>query len=85
MVGSITVGWDKGANYLIANQTASFLYRSTSLSAEDAIDRLERAASLAPDVPRYWHTLPQSNWIAPKQPRACKLGRLLYPERTNVI
>ena len=57
MIGSITLAWDKGANYLIANQMASFQYRSDTVSAEDAIDRLKQAVNLAPDVPRYWHDL----------------------------
>ncbi|MBT3995193.1 MAG: O-antigen ligase family protein, partial [Chloroflexi bacterium] len=57
LITSITVGWDKGANYLIANQKASFLYRTTVVPADEAIERLEKAAHLAPDVPRYWHDL----------------------------
>jgi len=54
---SVVLAWDKGANYLIANQMASFQYRSTVVSADEAIKRLEQAAALAPDVPRYWNDL----------------------------
>lgn len=57
MVGSISLAWDKGVNYLIANQAASFLYQTDTVSSDEATDRLERATSLAPDVPRYWHDL----------------------------
>ena len=56
-IGSVTLAWDRGANYLIADQMASFLYRSTVVSADEAIERLEQAVKLAPDVPRYWHDL----------------------------
>ncbi|MDA1280949.1 MAG: O-antigen ligase family protein, partial [Chloroflexi bacterium] len=57
LIGSITLAWDRGANYLIADQMASFLYRETSVTGDEAIVRLEQAARLAPDVPRYWHDL----------------------------
>ena len=56
-IASIVLAWDRGANYLIANQMASFQYQSTVVSADDAIERLEHAAALAPDVQRYWHSL----------------------------
>lgn len=56
-IGSIALAWDKGANYLIADQMSSFQYRSTVLSADEAIDRLEQTVKLAPDVPRYWQDL----------------------------
>lgn len=56
-LASIVLAWDRGANYLIANQMASFQYRPDVLTAEQAIDRLERATELAPDVSRYWHDL----------------------------
>jgi hypothetical protein len=57
LTGSFVLAWDKGANYLIANQKASFLYRDQAVPADDAIDRLEQATRLAEDVPRYWHHL----------------------------
>jgi hypothetical protein len=56
---SVVLAWDKGASYLIANQIASFQYRSTEISADEAIERLEQATQLAPDVPRYWNDLAQ--------------------------
>lgn len=56
-IGSIVFAWDKGANYLIANQMASFQHRPTVVTIEDAIDRLEQATDHAPDVPRYWNDL----------------------------
>ena len=58
-LASIVLAWDKGVNYLIANQMASFQYRPTVVSANEAIERLERATDLAPDVPRYWNDLAQ--------------------------
>ena len=36
---------------------ASFQFRSTVVSADDAIERLEQAAAIAPDVQQYWHSL----------------------------
>jgi hypothetical protein len=51
------LGWDRGMNYLIATQMASFQYRSTVLSDDDAIGRLEKATAKAPDVQHYWHDL----------------------------
>ena len=57
LAGSIAVVWDKGANYLIANQQASFLYRTEEVPADEEIKRLERIVKLAPDVPRYWNDL----------------------------
>jgi len=56
-IGSMVLAWDKGANYLIANQMASFQFRSTVVTVEDAVNRLEQATNLAPDVPRYWNDL----------------------------
>ena len=56
-LASIVLAWDKGASYLIANQMASFQYRPTSVSADEAIEQLEQATRLAPDVPRYWNDL----------------------------
>lgn len=56
-IASVVIAWDRGANYLIANQMASFQYRSNAITSGEAIDRLEQAASLAPDVPTYWHNL----------------------------
>jgi len=56
-IGSIVLAWDKGANYLIANQMASFQHRPTVVTIEDAIDRLEQTADHAPDVPRYLNDL----------------------------
>jgi hypothetical protein len=50
-IGSAVIAWDRGANYLIANQIASFQYRPTVVSAEEALERLEQAVKLAPDVP----------------------------------
>jgi hypothetical protein len=57
LAGSIAVVWDKGANYLIANQQASFLYLTEEVPADEEIKRLERIVKLAPDVPRYWNDL----------------------------
>jgi hypothetical protein len=57
IIGAITVGWDRGANYLIANQMASFQFRPTVVTANEAVDRLEQATKIAPDVPRYWNDL----------------------------
>ncbi|MBT3994678.1 MAG: hypothetical protein HOF01_02675 [Chloroflexi bacterium] len=56
-LASIVLAWDKGASYLIANQMASFQYRPTTVSADEAIERLEQATRLAPDAPRYWNDL----------------------------
>ena len=56
-LGSIILAWDRGANYLIANQIASFQHRDTVIPYEDAINRLERVTKIAPDVPRYWNDL----------------------------
>ena len=56
-LGSIVLAWDKGVNYLIANQIASFQFRTDVITADDAAKRLEQATNLAPDVPRYWHDL----------------------------
>jgi drug/metabolite transporter (DMT)-like permease len=56
-IGSVILAWDKGVNYLIANQIASFQYRPTVVTIEDAIDPLEQTADHAPDVPRYWNDL----------------------------
>jgi hypothetical protein len=57
MAASATLGWDRGINYLIANQIVSFQYGQTVVSADEAIERLEKATKLAPDVARYWHDL----------------------------
>ena len=59
LASSIVLAWDKGASYLIANQIASFRNRNhtTPIPYAEAIDRLESAAALAPDVARYWHSL----------------------------
>lgn len=59
LASSIVLAWDKGANYLIANQATSFRNRdhSTPITYNDAIDRLQTATKLAPDVARYWHSL----------------------------
>jgi hypothetical protein len=57
VLASIVLAWDKGASYLIADQITSFQYGSTQVSADDAIEQLLRATSLAPDVPRYWNDL----------------------------
>ncbi|MDG0866453.1 O-antigen ligase family protein [Candidatus Lucifugimonas marina] len=57
VIASVVLAWDRGASYLIANQMASFQYRTTVVEADEAIKRLEQAASLAPDVARYWHDL----------------------------
>jgi len=57
ILGSIVLAWDRGANYLIATQVASFQYRSTVITAQEAIERLEIATKIAPDVSRYWHDL----------------------------
>lgn len=57
LIGSLVLAWDKGASYLIANQLASFQYRSAVITADEAIEGLERATNLAPDVPRYWNDL----------------------------
>jgi hypothetical protein len=57
VIGSSIAAWDRGANYFIANQISSFLNRPTVIPANDAVERLERAAKLAPDVSRYWHDL----------------------------
>jgi O-antigen ligase len=54
---SVVMAWDRGANYLIANQMASFQRRGITVTAEDAVNRLENASMLAPDVPRYLHDL----------------------------
>ena len=56
-LGSIVLAWDRGANYLIATQFASFQRRDNVIPFEDAIERLENATKLAPDVPRYWNDL----------------------------
>ena len=56
-LGSIVLAWDRGANYLIANQIASFQRRDNVIPFEDAIGRLEKATKLAPDVARYWNDL----------------------------
>ena len=56
-LGSIVLAWDRGANYLIANQIASFQHRENAILYEDAIGRLEQASKIAPDVPRYWNDL----------------------------
>ncbi len=57
ILSSIVLALDRGVNYLIANQMASFQYRSTVVSADEAIERLEQAVALAPDVLGYWHDL----------------------------
>jgi O-antigen ligase len=54
---SVIFAYDKGASYLLAAQSASFLHRPHIIEPEDAIDRLERSVSLAPDYPFYWHGL----------------------------
>lgn len=56
-LASIVLAWDRGMNYLIANQMASFQFRSTVVTGDEAIERLEGAVALAPDVVRYWHDL----------------------------
>ena len=56
-LGPIVLAWDRGANYLIATQIASFQRRDNVIPFEDAIERLENATKLAPDVPRYWNDL----------------------------
>jgi hypothetical protein len=56
-VVSIIFAYDKGASYLIATQSASFLNRPHIIPAADAESRLEKSTRLAPDVPYYWHGL----------------------------
>ena len=56
-VVSIVFAYDKGASYLIATQSASFLNRPHIIPAADAKSRLEKSIRLAPDVPYYWHGL----------------------------
>jgi hypothetical protein len=56
-VVSVFRAWEKGASYLVANQAASFFNRPHIVPVDDAIKRLETAAKLAPDVPRYLHAL----------------------------
>ncbi|NQW21517.1 MAG: O-antigen ligase family protein [Chloroflexi bacterium] len=53
----VLLAWEKGASYLIANQTASFLNRPHIVPVNDAIKRLESAVILAPDNPFYLHGL----------------------------
>jgi len=56
-VVSIIFAYDKGASYLIATQSASFLNRPHIIPAADAESRLEKSIRLAPDVADYWHGL----------------------------
>ena len=56
-IGTVVITWDKGVNYLLANQMVSFLNRPASVTADEAVKRLTQAANLAPDVPQYWHYL----------------------------
>ena len=57
MIGSIVLAWDKGTNYLIANQLASSANKTNTLTNDEIEDRLHQAAKLAPDVPNYWNAL----------------------------
>jgi hypothetical protein len=54
---SVILAYDKGASYLLATQSASFQNRPHIVSSKNAIDRLTRSVSLAPDVPYDWHGL----------------------------
>ena len=57
LIGSVIIAWNKGANYLIANQIASLQHHHTVTTANEAIDRLQRTATMVPEVVRYRHSL----------------------------